>query len=64
MSAVPTGLACGIAGPVASSPRRPRIAWPELRSVLHAAGKLLATAGQQAIEENDRPVRRTQPTDR
>jgi hypothetical protein len=28
---------------------------PELRSVLHAAGQLLATAGQQAIEENDRP---------
>ena len=29
---------------------------PELRSVLHAAGQLLATAGQQAIEENDRPA--------
>jgi hypothetical protein len=26
---------------------------PELRSVLHAAGQLLATAGQQAIEENE-----------
>jgi hypothetical protein len=64
MSALPTGLARGIAGPVASSARRARIAWPELRTVLHAAGQLLATAGQQALEENDRPVRRTQPTDR
>jgi hypothetical protein len=50
MSAVSTGLACGIAGLMASSPRRLWIARPELASVLGAAGQLLATAEQQAIE--------------
>jgi hypothetical protein len=35
---------------MASSPRQPWIAWPELASVLDAAGQLRATAGQQAIE--------------
>ena len=35
---------------------------PELGSLLQAAGQLLATAGQQATEENDTTVRKTQPT--
>ena len=31
---------------------------PELGTLLQAAGQLLATAGQQATEENDKPVRK------
>jgi hypothetical protein len=50
MTAVSTGLACGIPGLMTSLPRRLWIAWPELASVLATAGQLRATAGQQAIE--------------
>jgi DNA-binding transcriptional ArsR family regulator len=38
------------------------LAQPELGDLLHAAGQLLAPAGQQATEENDTTVRKTQPT--
>lgn len=41
-----------------------RLTQPELGPLLDAAGQLLTTAGQQATEENDKPVRRTQPTNR
>jgi DNA-binding transcriptional ArsR family regulator len=41
-----------------------RLTQPELGTLLQAAGQLLATAGQQATEENDKPVRKTQPTNR
>ena len=41
-----------------------RLTQPELGALLQSAGQLLATAGQQATEENDKPVRRTQPTNR
>ena len=41
-----------------------RLTQPELSALLQAAGQLLATAGQQATEENDKPVRKTQPTKR
>jgi DNA-binding transcriptional ArsR family regulator len=41
-----------------------RIAQPELGALLHAAGQLRDTAGQQATEEKDNPVRKTQPTNR
>ena len=41
-----------------------RLTQPELGTLLQAAGQLLATAGQQANEENDKPVRKTQPTNR
>jgi DNA-binding transcriptional ArsR family regulator len=35
-----------------------RLTQPELGTLLQAAGQLLATAGQQATEENDKPVRK------
>jgi DNA-binding transcriptional ArsR family regulator len=35
-----------------------RLTQPELGTLLQAAGQLLATAGQQANEENDKPVRK------
>jgi DNA-binding transcriptional ArsR family regulator len=35
---------------------------PELGDLLKAAGQILAPTGQQATEENDTTVRRTQPT--
>src|ERR1017187_1333620 len=38
--------------------------WPELGSLIQAAGHLLTPAGQQATEENGKPVRTTQPTNR
>ena len=41
-----------------------RLTQPELGALLQAAGQLLATAGQQATEENDTTVRKTQPTNR
>ena len=41
-----------------------RLTQPELGTLLEAAGHLLATARQQATEENDKPVRKTQPTNR
>ena len=41
-----------------------RLTQPELGTLLQAAGRLLATARQQASEENDKPVRKTQPTNR
>jgi DNA-binding transcriptional ArsR family regulator len=41
-----------------------RLTQPELGTLLQAAGQLLATARQQATEENDKPVRKTQPTNR
>jgi len=41
-----------------------RLTQPELATLLQAAGQLLATARQQATEENDKPVRKTQPTNR
>ena len=39
-----------------------RLTQPELGSLLQAAGQLLTPAGQQATEENDTTVRKTQPT--
>jgi len=39
-----------------------RLTQPELNTLLDAAGQLLATTGQKATEENDKPVRKTQPT--
>ena len=36
-----------------------RLTQPELGTLLQAAGQLLATARQQATEENDKPVRKT-----
>jgi DNA-binding transcriptional ArsR family regulator len=41
-----------------------RLTQPELGDLLQAAGQLLAPAGQQAAEENDTTVRKTQPTNR
>jgi DNA-binding transcriptional ArsR family regulator len=41
-----------------------RLTQPELGALLHAAGQLLATAGQKATEENDTTMRKTQPTNR
>lgn len=41
-----------------------RLTQPELGALLEAAGQLLATTTQQATEENDKPVRKTQPTNR
>ena len=41
-----------------------RLTQPELGALLQAAGQLLAPAGQQATEENDTTVRKTQPTNR
>ena len=41
-----------------------RLTQPELGALLQAAGQLLAPAGQQAAEENDTTVRKTQPTNR
>ena len=41
-----------------------RLAQPELGALLQAAGQLLAPARQQAAEENDTTVRKTQPTNR
>ena len=41
-----------------------RLTQPELGTLLQAAGQLLATARQQATEENDKPARKTQPTNR
>ena len=41
-----------------------RLTQPELGALLQAAGQLLAPAGQQAAEENDRTVRKTQRTNR
>ena len=41
-----------------------RLTQPELGALLQAAGQLLTPAGQQAAEENDRTVRKTQPTNR
>jgi ArsR family transcriptional regulator, cadmium/lead-responsive transcriptional repressor len=39
-----------------------RLAQPELGALLQAAGQLPAPAPPQATEENDKPVRTTQPT--
>ena len=39
-----------------------RLTQPELGALLQAAGQLLAPARQQAAEENDTTVRKTQPT--
>ena len=41
-----------------------RLTQPELGTLLQAAGQLLAPTGQQAAEENDTTVRKTQPTNR
>ena len=41
-----------------------RLTQPELGALLQTAGQLLAPAGQQATEENDTTVRKTQPTNR
>ena len=41
-----------------------RLTQPELGALLQAAGQLLAPAGQQATEENDTTVRKTQRTNR
>ena len=41
-----------------------RLTQPELGTLLHAAGQLLAPARQQAAEENDKPARKTQPPKR
>jgi len=41
-----------------------RLTQPELGDLLQTAGQLLAPAGQQAAEENDTTVRKTQRTDR
>jgi DNA-binding transcriptional ArsR family regulator len=41
-----------------------RLTQPELGALLQTAGQLLAPTGQQATEENDTAVRKTQPTKR
>ena len=41
-----------------------RLTQPELGALLQAAGQLLTPARQQATEENDTTVRKTQPTNR
>ena len=41
-----------------------RLTQPELGALLQAAGQLTVTARQQATEEKDRPVRKTQPPNR
>lgn len=41
-----------------------RLTHPELGSLLQAAGQLLTPTGQQATEENDTTVRKTQPSKR
>jgi DNA-binding transcriptional ArsR family regulator len=41
-----------------------RLTQPELGALLQTAGQLLTPAGQQATEENDTTVRKTQPTKR
>jgi DNA-binding transcriptional ArsR family regulator len=41
-----------------------RLTQPELGALLQTAGQLLPPAGQQATEENDTAVRKTQPTKR
>ena len=41
-----------------------RLTHPELGSLLQAAGQLLTPAGQQATEENDTTMRKTQPSKR
>jgi DNA-binding transcriptional ArsR family regulator len=41
-----------------------RLTQPELGGLLQAAGQLLAPTGQQAAEENDKTVRKTQPPNR